>query len=873
MDPRYQWPPQGPPNGQYPPPVPPPNSYPANGYMPQYPPQPMAQPFPQSQPASNHPRVVITPRASQYAPMQDPNRVQQRVGQPQVVIPSRNPGGLPQMSQPRIRQVQVSVQRPVQRVSSAGVMSRDSPNARQAQTPVSKSVQRSQSFQENPPKYQQQQQQQQQQRTPSVSSSNQHRAPLQPHATPQNRTSSQTPSSQHRPSSLPHPSSQSRPHPQVVIKKHTPQSTPTPARTQNAPPAQPLPADFSVMLLSMADEYIKAARGMGPIAAMINREAEKQQYYKLMATGLGCMEAVLKKYNQQPREEAKLRLRYASLLVEETDNDVEIEDVLIKGIALCQRSRLPDLKYAMQHLQARYQFKSNHRAALKSLDQPISETETFQHTCWVYAFRFLKVSLALQVPGRPETASALQQLHAIANHADRLGDRAVFVTCSALEAMIHLRTSGPDHLEHTQRAIAAARSLQLQTSVKQLGSIAALVDCIDIACSLQHGAPNSDKMTELQQKVDKTPGPANGVFSVLIEKSFGGNTTLYTGGVLKKADDGRDELTLSWLPKNDLKILAYYLSGMTSLQESKGVSYLQEGLKLTSDALQRPRSYPSSIQDAITQRRWMMNLDWQVRFALGIIACHHEDRAAAQSTLASLHKLEMQPPLNNVDNYTRMSTYLSGILDQSHGALNYALTTYQSPLFSLPDSNASHTDFATDLAILATMNRLLIIRDPTHPEHFLTGTLFSQLEPLCAAHPNKYFEAAFKIIRALVTEEQSINRQKTLISNAVNASRAVQNANGQFVVMALTYMTSKFFADVMGEQGIKSARAVRSVAKGSRSSLWQAVAYGLCVKTFMNNGLGMDARQAQVAFEAIRERLPPGLRGEVDAGGDVKMEE
>lgn len=66
---------------------------------------------------------------------------------------------------------------------------------------------------------------------------------------------------------------------------------------------------------------------------MAQREADLQQYYKLMATGLGCMEAVLKKYNQQPRDEAKLRLGYASLLVEETDNDVEIEEVLSKGVS------------------------------------------------------------------------------------------------------------------------------------------------------------------------------------------------------------------------------------------------------------------------------------------------------------------------------------------------------------------------------------------------------------------------------------------------------------------------------------------------------------------------------------------------------------
>lgn len=238
----------------------------------------------------------------------------------------------------------------------------------------------------------------------------------------------------------------------------------------------------------------------------------------------------------------------------------------------------------MQHLQARFQFRTNHRAALKSLDGPISEAETFKHIVWVYAFRFLKVSLALQVPGRPEMANAIQQLHAIINHAERLGDRAIFVTASALEAMIHLRTAGPDHLEHAQRSIAAARSYQLQASTKELGQIAVLIDSIDIACCLQKGESVREKMRAFQQRVDGDLGPENGVFSVLIEKTFGGQSlTQNTGGVFTKSADARDELVFSWLPSNDLKMLAYYLSGVTAVAQdvSRGRAYLEEGHKLT----------------------------------------------------------------------------------------------------------------------------------------------------------------------------------------------------------------------------------------------------------------------------------------------------
>ena len=83
------------------------------------------------------------------------------------------------------------------------------------------------------------------------------------------------------------------------------------------------------------------------------KDSDIQQYQQLMATAMGCMDTVLKDFNLQPRDEAKLRLRYASLLIEETDNTTDIEEILSKQISLCERFRLVDLKYATFHLQAR----------------------------------------------------------------------------------------------------------------------------------------------------------------------------------------------------------------------------------------------------------------------------------------------------------------------------------------------------------------------------------------------------------------------------------------------------------------------------------------------------------------------------------------
>lgn len=41
---------------------------------------------------------------------------------------------------------------------------------------------------------------------------------------------------------------------------------------------------------------------------------------------------IIQNFKIFPREEAMLRLRYALLLFEETENDLEIEEVLSKGV-------------------------------------------------------------------------------------------------------------------------------------------------------------------------------------------------------------------------------------------------------------------------------------------------------------------------------------------------------------------------------------------------------------------------------------------------------------------------------------------------------------------------------------------------------------
>ena len=67
-------------------------------------------------------------------------------------------------------------------------------------------------------------------------------------------------------------------------------SWPTPDRQISTAPS----LDYQLLLLCLAEDYLVAAHSEGSMVALLRHERDIQRYYKLIATGLGCLEAVLK---------------------------------------------------------------------------------------------------------------------------------------------------------------------------------------------------------------------------------------------------------------------------------------------------------------------------------------------------------------------------------------------------------------------------------------------------------------------------------------------------------------------------------------------------------------------------------------------------
>ena len=185
----------------------------------------------------------------------------------------------------------------------------------------------------------------------------------------------------------------------------------------------------------------------------------------------------------------------------------------------------------------------------------------YQHFSWVYVFRFLRASQALNSPSSVDNHAAVQNLQAIASLASQQGDHAIHMTASLMEALAYLKSSSPDATQHVQHAIAAARSHQTESSC-QISQLVGLTHILDVASAVRQGTPGVmlPKLQDMQKMIDgalKDPSwsTTSDVIAIPINRTKKSSDTVSpdTRMVLGIGDDGGDVLMMSFLNKNDAR--------------------------------------------------------------------------------------------------------------------------------------------------------------------------------------------------------------------------------------------------------------------------------------------------------------------------------
>ncbi|KAI9813789.1 MAG: hypothetical protein M1827_003579 [Pycnora praestabilis] len=619
------------------------------------------------------------------------------------------------------------------------------------------------------------------------------------------------------------------------------------------------PLDYQLLMLSLAEDYFDAAHSQGSMVALAKREMDMHRYYKLIATGLGCLESVLK-------VGAVLLLIYGDDSVR-----VELEAAAPNGSVCTVEQRdsslRKDLKYDMQHLLVRSLFQTNTKAALKSLDIIIQDIEAFKRTSWIYAFRFLRVSLSLELSSHQETLAALHNLRLIASTARDRGDTTVFAICAVLEAITHLRSTSVDSIEQAQRALAAARSLQLDEG--RLLQITALIHILDLSCSLQefNSEQATAKMLAMQTVFDQAGNDTcwadDGSFEVTIHSSLRSQGTIATSsGLVQRNKYGHDRLKFSWLPRKDLYALGYFLSGIAtshknSFNGQKAELYFQGGIKQLQDEMNLLQGVPESLSSATSRLQWRQTLGCYMRLHLSFALCDRTDWKSATAVLQELQVAATTLGSNIPELMNSLILYLIATVQQGTGNVDAALATYQHSALALPIPGKALKKTYAEISILATINSILILRESSQPLHASLDTLLSAVEPLCLSHPNTSIQSAFYLAKAIAHSTDPIIKTKQYLQFALQAAKSV--ANTQLMCVTLNFMSWRFFRGVVGEQAEKSARAGMTLAKKGRNSLWTSVAGNMLADTLEVQGKFTEAATTRTEAIGLAESLSPGL--------------
>ncbi|KAK0900527.1 hypothetical protein LTR91_018555 [Friedmanniomyces endolithicus] len=595
-------------------------------------------------------------------------------------------------------------------------------------------------------------------------------------------------------------------------------------------PRFPPTTDYQAVLLSLADEYVMAAHQMSPaLAASDFDSGYVERYHQLMSTALGCLESVLKNFRQlDARKEARIRLRLASLLHEETENSEQAGELLSKGIALCERNRLTDLQYAMHHLLVRVSAKGSHKAAIKAVEKLIAEAEALKLGHWVYSFRFLRVSLGLQVLGPTETAAVLKHLSALKAAAESQRHITVQIVAATLDAAVHLKSGAPDAIELAQRAIAAARMHQLSPEMQCAPQLRALLDCLDLACSLmQHNSTHIiEKMRQMQTSIDATKydnawTQNSSTFLVPIGSLIGGDVHADTAGIMAETAKGELGLRFDWIHKGQLYALGYLLSGVASNYKHGGESQTDEmlegALRLARlDAGDFPYALPATIQHA----DWQRSASVVARLQQASVQCARSEWASASKIVLEVEETagEYEPKLDTVTQ--ALLVYIGAVIKHGDGDLKGAEAAYASAPLAW-DSNSKEISALRDMQAVACLNRIHILQHVGRRDE--AERMLTLIEPFAIASANLSITAGYYIVAMSAQGPQSpILKLKKELHPGIKAAKAA--ANTQQLCMIMSIMTNMFFTNIVGDQAIKAARASRTLARQCGSKLWQAVA-------------------------------------------------
>ena len=247
-----------------------------------------------------------------------------------------------------------------------------------------------------------------------------------------------------------------------------------------------------------------------------------------------------------------------------------------------------------------------------------------------------------------------------------------------------------------------------------------------------------------------------------------------------------------------------------------------------------------------------------MRVYLAFTLCARTSWSAAKEQQAKL-EASVGSMVNAPEPLLLLTVYLEAVIYHGLGRLTEALELYQSSILALPASleQRSRSQMSLDISILSTLNMILILRSPSHPQNCLVPSLVSQLELLCLQNRNHQIGSAYHLVAA-TTSPDTILLTKHSLQSALQAAK--QTDNKHLMCMVLNFMSWKFFRGVVGEQAERSARASQNLAQQCMNGLWMSVSAGLLGDTLEVAGRNEEAERARQSGIKTSGSLPQALQ-------------
>lgn len=436
----------------------------------------------------------------------------------------------------------------------------------------------------------------------------------------------------------------------------------------------------------------------------------------------------------------------------------------------------------MHHLLARLVYKNSPKAALKATDKLVQEVEALRLLHWTYAFRLLRICFGMQMAGHSETATTLKHLGAMSSAAEHHRHIPMQITIATLEAMVHLRSGTADAVDLAQRAMASARTHQLGAEIETMPQVRALLDCVDLSCSLITFDPKHtvQKMTQMHASMDPATRQSgwskSGSFFIPMLPTSNSELELDTLGIMKTTADGVASLNLRWMTQSGIYVVGYLLSGITYLhkdEEGKAQSFLREaslfkatdllmpppnqllvqGLKLNNRSGQSQQQ-PRSLSDKYNAEDQQTALGTQALLLLIFEYCGQFNWKLARTSIDQTRRHFVNRGIRPPDQAERTLLYLDAMCKQAQGELQGALSIYQSPELSF-DADAKQGKGEKDFRVLSALSSIMILRTLGTANIAKANELHSAVESYCLNHSNKAFCAAYFTTKATANDSRT----------------------------------------------------------------------------------------------------------------------